>query len=284
MARADTRMGNFESAWKHYEHALKLCRESGNLACEAKALRGIGYLHLIHNELDESLEVLNEALDKAKKVGDNTVRGTICIELGLVYHRKRDLDLAKSHYTQAIVFLGSTDRKSELIRAYCNIGDAHMRLGELEEAIDRCRQAMDLADAIGDLSMKGAAGTGVAECFAKMGEIDIAKDYLNKSIKVLEEIGDNLLLAQAYMAYGVTCTFDKDFDNAKTWFNKALELETALGSSYGEGQTLIEIANMHIAKGEKEEAKKALEKAIESLKLAKHPEEIKRAEDLLKTL
>jgi tetratricopeptide (TPR) repeat protein len=284
MARADTRMGNFDSAKKHYEHALKIGKELDDAAIEAGAYRGLGYLHLINNELDEALDVLRHAQEEAKNAGDNALIGAISIEVGLVYHRKQDLTMAKAEYTKAIVFLGSTDKKSELIRAYTNLGDAHMRSGELEEAIDRCRQAMDLADAVGDLSMKGAAGTGVAECFAKMGEIAIAKDYLDKAIEVLADIGDNLLLAQAYIAYGMVCTLEEDYDCAQNWLDKGLELERSLGSSYGEGQALIEISNMHKAKGEMDEARTALEKAIECLKLAKHPLEVKRAEDLLRSL
>jgi tetratricopeptide (TPR) repeat protein len=283
MADILTRMGKFEPAMEYFRHARDLYTGTDNKVGIIQALRGMGYIHMQNHEMDKAFDIFRQALSKAKDAKNMELIGTLTVDIGLTHHRQLDYNMAIIEYTKAIIALGSTQNTFQLVRAYNNMGDAHMQLGELEEALERCRQAMDLADTVGDPRMKGVV-IGMAECFARMGDTAIARDYLDKSLGTLERIQDRLLLTQAYTAYGLTCSLEDKHNEAKGWFHKAITMSREYALKLQEGRTLLEVANMYKRMDRTEDAKQAIDRAIRILQDCGHTEMVDKARSLKATL
>jgi tetratricopeptide (TPR) repeat protein len=162
-----------------------------------------------------------------------------------------------------VLILKTVDDKNELCRAYNNLGETYLRLGNFEEGIDILRQSMDLATKIGDRTQKGWAAFNLAECFANVGETDMAKQYLQVGMLALESNKDRIGMAYALIVYGKTFLIEKDHLHAEEALRRSIDITRELKMPLLEAQALSMLAEVDIARGRKDKAREGLHKALE---------------------
>jgi tetratricopeptide (TPR) repeat protein len=261
-AQADSRMSELDQAEKDLEHALKVSMSIEDKKGVADAFRGLGYVHILRGEARTSMENYKKASEAAEGTDDIDLIGRIRLEIGNVHHFLKEYDKAKEHYTRAVLILKTVDDKNELCRAYNNLGETHLRLGDFEEGIEILRQCMDLATKIGDRTIKGWAAFNIAECFAHVGETDTAKQYLQVGMMALERSKDRIGMAYALIVYGKTFLIEEDHVHAEEALTRSIDLTRELKMPLLEAQALSMLAEVDIARGRKDEARKGLRNVL----------------------
>lgn len=262
---ADARIGELHDAMAQVKEALEISESLKDDYGEADALRGLGYIYWQKGDVPMALEFYDLALDKANACASQELVGRIKIEVANAYNTKGDRAKAKETYQQAISMLRSVGNMNELARAYNNLGSCYMDNNELDEALDALRQCMDIATKIGDTTIKGWAAFNAAECFTRMGETKFAKEYLSMALEFLTLSDDRIGIASTLKVMGVTYSAEQDWALAEETFNKSLAIAKDLEMPGLEGDFLIAVGNMWLARGEKEKTAEVLKRAIELL-------------------
>jgi len=264
-AHADARIGELPDAMAQVKEALEISESLKDAYGEADALRGLGYIYWQKGDVPMALEFYDLALDKANACSSQELVGRIKIEVANAYNTKGDRAKAKETYLQAISILKAVGNLNELARAYNNLGSCYLDNKELDEALDALRQCMDIATKIGDTTIKGWAAFNSAECFTQMGETKFAKEYLQMALEFLTLSDDRIGIASTLKIMGVTYTAERDWALAEETLKKGLAMVKDLEMPGLEGDILLSVGDMWLAKGDKKKAAEVLLRAIELL-------------------
>ncbi|KAH3793033.1 hypothetical protein DPMN_146535 [Dreissena polymorpha] len=116
-------------------------------------------------------------------------------------------------------------------RAYSNLGNAHIFLGEFEVAAEHYRWQSYI--------------------------------FKRKTLQIAKQLGDKALEAQACYSLGNTYTLLKDYERAREFHMKHLKIAQELEDRVGEGRACWSLGNAHTALGHNEEALQYASKHLE---------------------
>jgi len=103
-----------------------------------------------------------------------------------------------------------------------------------------------------------ASGFSLAPTALLIGDIGAAKAYFLRGMQAAEEINYLLLLQRTYDGLGMVALMEKDPDQAQQFFLKSLRISQECGQSREMLASLLELANVHVAQGNPDEALKLL--------------------------
>ena len=136
-----------EKALELYHQALKLLRTTGDRAGEARALNGMGLVHLRTQRPQEALDALRHALGLSHDHGDALQYNTVLNNLCLVHERMRDHPAAIECYQQILGAAGSRLQRLE-VQALFGLARIERFDGRLERALDLISRAIDKVETI----------------------------------------------------------------------------------------------------------------------------------------
>jgi predicted ATPase len=99
-----------------------------------------------------------------------------------------------------------------------------------------------------------AAGFSLAQTALLIGDIGAAKAYFLRGMQAAEEINYLLLLQRTYDGLGLVALIEKDPEGAQQFFLKSLRISQECGQTREMLASLLELANVHIARGNLDEA------------------------------
>ncbi|MGH8925425.1 MAG: ATP-binding protein [Acidimicrobiia bacterium] len=146
-----------EEAFRHYEIALELARESGDPYQIANALFNLSSMKALVESPGAGLELLNEGLQLAAPLGDPVLLGRLHFGKGTNYFLREDTeterpDLALIEYTEAAKYLEGTDSAFDIGWTDRMLGIVFLGLGRHDEAESHLRAGLSQFVAAGDLS------------------------------------------------------------------------------------------------------------------------------------
>jgi|GEM_PF-101045 len=149
--------------------------------------------------------------------------------------------------------------------AYSWLGNHPKAIARLNEALKGCMEVEDNAGA-------SAAHYALGRTYIEIEEYKIARDHLLKAIEFQRLINDRELLAQIYWRLGVVDYYEGDFNSAKASYSKALEFVEGSSDTRLLGSILLNLGVIYITeeRGEREEATRCIERAIEYLVRGNH--------------
>jgi len=163
--------------------ALAGCVQLGNQGQEANLLQHIGGVYVQLNRLAEADRTLTEAFDKARANNDIQLQGWILDNLA-------ELEIERNEWGLALEYTRNARDK------VCTVGDAEgeadtwitetrilVRMGQLEEAPDAAKHALELYIKNKNLRRSVRARRHIAKILVKSGQIDEAVATLHEAMK-----------------------------------------------------------------------------------------------------
>jgi tetratricopeptide (TPR) repeat protein len=142
--------GELGDAMAHHRRALDVRRETGDRRGASLSLSRIGVIHERMDEHDEARACYEEALRIAEELDFPEGMSRPFVHLGAAKERAGDLAGALADYRRSVAAVRRAHDVHALAFDLCNVASAAYRLdGELEPAIERLREALDLAEGMG---------------------------------------------------------------------------------------------------------------------------------------
>lgn len=310
--------GEYRTAEKHCQEALKLLPQNSKPSVEAEIFNTLGqtYWHLA--EWSQALSVHRKSLEIKEREGSLYGIATSHNNLGLVYYRMYDWDRAAESHKKSFAIREKIGDISGLARSYnnlalisrhlynwdkaleyhnkclqtmerigsgfetatslVNIGLIHKAKGEWDQALWSYNRAIQLAVTIGAKNILLDAYIRKAEFYLALGSLEDGSLFCHKSLSMAEELGGRLEMGRALNISGRISQMRQQWDKAKEDLSRAREIFAELDIKAGEAFILKNLADLHRELGELDKAETLADK---SLSLAQRVEEQQLVADVL---
>ena len=137
------------------------------------------------------------------------------------------------------------DRKGKG-RAYSNIGDVHLSLGDVPRAMEYYKQCLSNAEEIGDRFAQGRAYCRLGICYRELHDLKEAIECYNQHLSIAEEIGDRMAEPCAHRGLGHSFWDSHSLNEALEHFRCCVKIyDTIRANSISEDQLKISFCTRH---------------------------------------
>ena len=150
-------------------------------------------------------------------------------QLGMTAQGRGQLDEAEDWYRQAIQIREELGLRSLLATDYHQLGTTAQDRGQLDEAEDWYRKALTIKEELGNRPSMALTYHQLGTTAQDRGQLDEAEDWYRKALTIKEELGDRPSMALTYGELGNTAYLREQLDDAEDWYRKALTIFEELG-------------------------------------------------------
>lgn len=224
-----------------------------------------GRLAVARGEPSRGIAFLSKALKQAERAHDSRAIGLAHYELGLCYRQVGDMAIVREHITKAASALHAAGDRRHLAMVHSLSGVSLAQEGRLDEAIAALRQAERLAIIV-------EAGDVVATVCGNQANVALmqhrheqALSLAERSVDLQEHSGTPHGLGVALASLGQICVRVGNLKRAEEALNRALDVRSPLHfMRETTGAVFDTLAQIHLIRGEHEQASRCLQKAREA--------------------
>jgi tetratricopeptide (TPR) repeat protein len=168
-------------AWKQYEEALSIYRQSGNIEGMADTYGRIGHLYEKRQRYDSAFYFQRLALREYSRIAHKQGMAKIYENMGSIYEDLARYDSSWFYFTHSLELYEQAGEEVASIEVVNNLGDIYRKTGRYREAIVQTGKALTLAEKTNDLYEKGAAYRDLGKAYDLLHQEDSAYHYLELS-------------------------------------------------------------------------------------------------------
>ncbi len=173
-------LGDEQKALKCYDRQLEIARRLGDRRSIGVSVGNSGVIHNDRGDCQKAIVSFRTFLEMASGLGDRRGVGIAAANLGIAYKRVGDFANSEKYYDLAIATGRELNAKQYLCRYLSDKADLFFRLGRMDEAENLIREALGMAEQMGDQSDIFSCRAISARLGAASGKED--------SIQVLEQL------------------------------------------------------------------------------------------------
>jgi CHAT domain-containing protein/Tfp pilus assembly protein PilF len=228
-AVAYARLHSFTDADRNLDQAEKLCQLQNELTC-GSVIRAQGVVALERGQLTLAQTFFERSLSFARARGDRFLEASALLNLSAYSlkeeHFDEGADLSEAAYQSARVI----DARSMAIKALGNLGWAHYRLGDPEQALELSLKAEKAATELGDIFDRENELTNIGYVYMDQRKLDLAAKSFQQALQLAESIKAkqdiyNVLRVLTRLAFQTG-----DLDKSSDYAQKALEIARESGN------------------------------------------------------
>lgn len=267
LAEALRRLGNIHRRRHELDRATELAHQSFEIslgandpALVAEALNALAMVHFARGDWERAREELQRALAVAGDA-DPALRARVEQNLGTMANAEGDLDTALAHYQRSLdAFRAAGDRRGLAI-AYHNIGMNKADRELWQEADVSFRTALEIAESIGDIALRGLTLLNRTEVHVARQEFDAGRHSAEAALRIFDQLGQREHKADAYKFLGVLYRETGRPQLAEARLKTALEIAGEIGAILSQAEATRELAVLYGQMGRNQETLKLLNSA-----------------------
>jgi CHAT domain-containing protein/tetratricopeptide (TPR) repeat protein len=194
--------GKYDECIKINLVRLKLARLTGDRVSEAWARTGLGYVHLLRGELNESRVEYETAVDIFRAGNLSQAELTPLIGLGRVFTRLQDVESAREAFKRAWIVAHDIGDRVQGAYATNNLGTLEFDHGDISLAAQYFERAYHLHLVIGDTRGSITPATNVALARVYLGQFQEAAHILFQAAETCRKGDFQGLLGQVLVRLG----------------------------------------------------------------------------------
>lgn len=259
------------------EFALERLEESGD-AGEIRRRHALAYLklaeeaepHLLYrnqvrwlDQLEREHDNLRAALGWAVEQQETDVALRLSFALWRFWQIRGHLHEAEERLADALALQGGETRSRA--KALEAAGGVAYWLADMERALDRYQQSLDLMRELGDQAEIADALVNLGYPYAYKSDNDVkrADELFIESLSISEELGDQAGIAKALYGRASARWIAEDWTGARQYFDQSLQLFQVVDESFLRAWALYMMGNVEIGDGQPEAARPLLEEGVQ---------------------
>jgi hydrogenase-4 transcriptional activator len=224
-----------------------------------------GRLAVARGEPSRGIAFLTKALKHAERAHDSRAIGLVHYELGLCYRQVGDIAIVREHITNAASALHAAGDRRHLAMVHSLSGVTLAQEGRLDESVAALRQAERLAVLCEADDVLATVCGNQANVASMQHRHDQALALAERSVELQEQAGTPHGLGVALASLGQICVRVGNLKRAEEALNRALDVRSPLHfMRETTGAVFDTLAQIHLIRGEHEQASRSLQKAREA--------------------
>jgi hydrogenase-4 transcriptional activator len=222
-------------------------------------------LAMARGEPSRAIALLGRALKQAERAHDSRAIGLTHYELGLCYRHVGDTAIVREHIAQAASALHAAGDQRHLALVHSLSGVSLAQEGRLDEAMAALRQAERLALMVRAGDVVATVSGNQANVAMMQHRHDQALVLAERSVELQEESGTPHGLGIALASLGQISVRLGNLRRAEQALNRALDVRSPLQfMRETTGAVLDTLAQIHLIRGEYDEASRCLQRSREA--------------------
>src|SRR5689334_14269484 len=224
-----------------------------------------GKLAIARGEPSRGIAFLTKALKQAERAHDSRAIGLAHYELGLCYRQVGEMAIVREHITKAASALHAAGDRRHLAMVHSLSGVTRAQEGRLDEAVAALRQAERLAVIVEAGDVLATVCGNQANVALMLHRHEQALSLAERSVDLQQQAGTPHGLGVALASLGQICVRVGNLKRAEDALNRALDVRSPLHfMRETTGAVFDTLAQIHLIRGEHEQASRSLQKAREA--------------------
>ncbi|HEX8630518.1 MAG TPA: tetratricopeptide repeat protein, partial [Catenuloplanes sp.] len=211
------------------------------------------------------------ALDAAQRLADPVAEATAHRFLANAATRLGRFDDARTHLRHALDLYRRVGDQSGQARVHVNISSLWERQGRHPEALHHNRQALDLFRTTGYKPGLAVVLNNIGWLYAHLGDHQQSLEHCREAVVLQQALGNQHGEASAWDSLGYARHRLGQYGEALACFHRATEMYRDIGDHYRVADTLVHLADTHLAMGDPQAAGDARREALSLLDSLNHP-------------
>ncbi|MBN1889506.1 MAG: tetratricopeptide repeat protein [Thermoflexales bacterium] len=254
--------GDNKAAIEYGQQSASLYERLGDKLGASKAYSNLGVAYSHECDWDASLRYYQQSLHLRREIGDATGVGFVYNNLGNIYlWQGADLNSAILALKQAEQIGLESGRHQITLGAQDGLGEAHLRLGQVDLAVEYIQKGLALAEKTGIQNLSPRLSRSYAEVYLTKGEFDVGEEWARRALQLAEEQGQRDVAGEAWCTLGRLHRLRGEWEQAKEVLRQSRAILQELNLQRQLGQTILELARLRRDQGQVNEAQETLEEA-----------------------
>ena len=228
-------------------------RPAADLLHEARARERAGCI-------PEAVACYEAAVKAAEGRGDKAVLAEALRRLAVVRFTRNDAPAARELCGRSYQVARDAGIDVLAAEALNTLGCLDLKTGSLTEARKHFLDAIELGGPSRELGARVEQNLGIVANI--QGYYDEALAHYQRSLEAYRAANDEHGCAIAFANLGIVSTDRQEFDQADRYFQQCFEIAQRAGDTHLEGQCLVNHADVHVARGRYEDARRCAEAAL----------------------
>lgn len=257
----------------HHEERYEEAEELAGLSLEiaergrlpraaARAVNTLAAIQYLRRDYATAHDLFEAALERALDVGDDSLVGWTCMNLGVVANIRGDLREARTRYLEGIASFVRSGNKRDAALVYNNLGMVCADLAEWLEAEVCFDRGIEIARRLADVPLLAKMYANRAEPLLRLGETGRALGSLDEAERLAGPLDARGTLADAARFRGMVEVARRDYAAAERHLGRAASLARKGGLELEEAEALREAGDLHRTLGRHRRARRALERSL----------------------
>jgi tetratricopeptide (TPR) repeat protein len=245
------KLGQFEFGVAKLQEAVAIGGPPERIAY-ARVLERQGDIAAAREQVDQAIDQLTRA---SANLNTPSVAEAFACQASLLRREQRDFE-AKQRLTQALALLQQDDEYTNRVRCRIldDLGLAHQKLKELDDAKQRFLEALEIRDRTGDPHSIAQSEVNLARNAVARGDLSAGEEYSRAALKRVRSLPSSALLANAYLLRAQVLLRLGDSTSAIEHAQWSAVLNTQLGNNYGAAMAQNVLAQAQAKAGNRDEA------------------------------
>lgn len=239
-----------ENAMKKYFESLEIAQDINEEKGIALAQLHIGKIKVAENDIDQALEYLENAHQKANDLKDAMLMAATKKELGNLFLKKKVIGSAQQHLSEAINLYASNGNIIEGAQLASDFGVALRDGGYYESSLVYQRMAMDLHRSLNQPAALGNDFLEITTTLLEQDENEEAMINIQQGLAIFKSVKNNEGITAANLAIADIFFKTNRPDKGNTHLKTAEETAVTLPSSANKVSFLKKIADYYGSKGD----------------------------------
>jgi CHAT domain-containing protein/Tfp pilus assembly protein PilF len=189
VANCQRKLGNLDQALELAQQALRMKQDLGDRGEIGNTQNQLGLIYWERSDYPNAIQHLNDAIEIASAVGDKELEGAARNNLGLVFDERGDYSHSLQEYKRALELHRASHFERGEGDTLGNIGGIYLLLGKFSEALPYYRQALEISERLGLKPASSDDFGDIALCQAGIGDIDAALTSFDHAAQIAREAG-----------------------------------------------------------------------------------------------
>lgn len=244
------RIGNYNNATQYYIKASKIKKELPDRANFAKTLSNLGIVYLRLGNPDSSLYYHNKALVIRQKLNDSVGMAKSYSNLGNINLAQTNLPNSLAYYKQAKLLIDTTVPSPIHASLTSNIGNIYFRQGEYSKALSQFVIALGIYEFLDNAYGMAKVSNNIALVNLELQNIDKAMKYHTEALNYFILINDEAGVADTYFYLGRVYHEAKNYKKAGGFYSLSLKIEKQIGDINGIADCMHNLGVIKLDKGQ----------------------------------
>lgn len=202
-----------------------------------------------NNNPQQSLSYLDQAIDKAKILGDEGLLA-MCLQLsGSIENRNGNFQRAKELYLEALNHYTSNRNRKEQADITTSLGGIYYSQGNLPLAADNYLKALRYYEEIMNKPGMITTLSALGDIYARQNNFSKSIEYNVRALSLYEQSSNKFMAVTGYDNIGNIYLRQNNPVKAREYFVKSLSLYSEMKNEAGVAATLFQLGNIEQANG-----------------------------------